>query len=182
MHWLDLVLVGVIAWLSFRAFANGLIREAVTLAAVVGGVLIAGAFYRELSSDIAFLVEDETTRNFASFVVLFASVLVLGFLLALVLRHTAAVLMLGPLDHAGGAIFGFLKAVILVQALLTAVAVYPPAQGVAAAVDDSRLAPLLLDYVPGAELALPPEFRDALDQLERFRAAANQLPQGAGAP
>ena len=40
------------------------------------------------------------------------------------------------------------------QVLLFVVAVYPPAHTVAAAVDDSKLAPLFLRDVPGVDLAL----------------------------
>jgi membrane protein required for colicin V production len=182
LHWIDLLIVGVIAFLTFRAFSNGLIREVVTLGALVAGVFVAGTYYERLSADIAFLISDERTRTLIAFLALFGGMLVLGQLLGLLLRKTAAVLMLGPVDHLGGAVFGFVEAVLLVQVLLFAVAVYPPANGVAAAVDESRLAPLFLDTVPGAGLALPSEFKDALHQLERFRQAGNAIKQGLTPP
>jgi membrane protein required for colicin V production len=180
VHWVDLLIVGVVAWLTFRAFANGLIRELVTFVALIGGIVVAGAFYRDLSADTAFLIEDERTRNFASFVALFAGVVVLGQLLAILLRQTASLLMLGPLDRLGGAAFGLLKALVLVQVVLLAVAVFPPSTGLASAVDDSTLAPLFLENAPGVLIALPPEFEGALDQLARFRAAAAAVAGGIG--
>lgn len=73
MQWLDLLIVGAAAWMTFRAFANGLIREIVTLAALILGVVVAGAYYRDLSANIAFVIDDELTRNLVSFLALFAS-------------------------------------------------------------------------------------------------------------
>lgn len=179
MQWVDLVIVGVIAWMTFRAFLNGLIREVVTLLALILGVVTAGAFYHELSADTAFLIEDERTRNLVSFLVLFGSVVVLGQLLALLLRRVAGLLMLGPFDHLGGAAFGFVQAVLLVQVLLLAIAVFPSATGLATAIDESTLAPVFLDEVPGAALALPDEFQHALAQLRRFREASGVIASGA---
>ena len=70
MDWLDLLIVGIVAWMTFRAFSNGLIREAVTLLALLLGIVLAGAFYRQLSADIAFLIEDERARNLVAFLAL----------------------------------------------------------------------------------------------------------------
>ena len=179
MHWVDLVIVGVIAWMTFRAFVNGLIREVVTLLALILSVVTAGAFYRELSADIAFLIDDERTRNLVSFLVLLASVVVLGQLLALLLRRVAALLMLGPFDHLGGAAFGFVQAVLLMQVLLLAIAVFPSVTGLAAAIDESTLAPVFLDEMPGAALALPEEFQNALAELRRFREVSGVIANGA---
>ncbi|MQA01121.1 MAG: hypothetical protein GEU80_17700 [Dehalococcoidia bacterium] len=170
MHWLDLLIVGIVAWSTFAAFTNGLIREVVQFAAVVVGLLLAGLFYNDLSRDIEFLVEHATTRNLVSFVAIFAGIVVLGQVAAAVLRRFASLLMLGPVDHLGGAAFGFVKAVLLVQVVLIAVAVFPPGEALAKAVDDSTLAPMFLQDLPVAQAALPVEFGDALEQLQQWRA------------
>lgn len=180
MQWLDLLIVGAAAWMTFRAFANGLIREIVTLAALILGVVVAGAYYRDLSANIAFVIDDELTRNLVSFLALFAGIVVLGQLLAIVLKRGAALLMLGPLDRFGGAAFGFVKAILLIQVLLLAIAVFPASAGLATAVDESVLAPFFLEEVPSAQLALPSEFEHALAQLARFRAAAGVIAGGVG--
>ena len=58
LHWLDLAIIAIVGWLTWRAFTVGLIREVVTLAAVLAGVLLAGRFYGELAADIEFLIDD----------------------------------------------------------------------------------------------------------------------------
>lgn len=169
MHWLDLIIVGVIAWMTFTAFSRGLIREVVTLFALILGAVIAGAFYDELSANLEFMVDDETTRNLISFGALLAGILILGQLVAGVLRKTARLFMLGPFDQLGGAAFGFVKGIIIVEVALIAISVFPASVTVANAVDDSTLATAFLDRAPVAELALPPEFDNALDTLREWQ-------------
>ncbi len=174
MSWIDLLIVGVIAWFTFRAFANGLIREVVTLGALIVGVVLAGLFYAELAADIEFLIDDGTVRKLVSFMAILGGVVVLGQVLAAVLRRVASMLMLGPFDRLGGAAFGFAKGFILVQVLLIAVAIFPASTSVALAVDDAALSPFFLDSVPLVELTLPAEFDDALGTLGDWR---DNLPQ-----
>lgn len=169
MHWLDLIIVGVIAWMTFSAFSRGLIREAVTLAALVIGVVVAGAFYDELSTNLEFLIDDSMVRNLLSFGALLGGILILGQLVAGLLRRTARLFMLGPFDHMGGAAFGFVKGILLVEVALIALAVFPASETMASAVDDSALAPVFLERAPVVELALPSTFDDALDTLRELR-------------
>jgi membrane protein required for colicin V production len=169
VHWIDLLIVGVIAWLTFSAFTNGLIREVVKLVALVLGAVLAGMFYDDLSQNLAFLLDDGTTRNLISFGALLGGALILGQIVASMLRGTARMLMLGPFDHLGGAAFGLIKGVILVEVALIAVSVFPASSQVALAVDDSALAPIFLERVPVVELALPGEFDNALDRLRDWQ-------------
>src|SRR5690348_7842333 len=99
VDWVDLLIVGVIAWITFRAFSNGLIREAITLIALLLGIVVAGAFYRQLSADIAFLIDNERARNLVAFLALLGGMVILGQLLSIILQRAASLLMLGPLDH-----------------------------------------------------------------------------------
>ena len=42
MNWLDLLIVAILAWTTFRAFSSGLIREVVTLLGLIAGIAVAG--------------------------------------------------------------------------------------------------------------------------------------------
>jgi membrane protein required for colicin V production len=169
VHWIDLLIVGVIAWMTFTAFANGLIREVVKLLALVLGVVLAGMFYDDLSQNLSFLLDDGITRHLISFGALLGGTLLLGQIVAGMLRSTARLLMLGPFDYLGGAAFGLAKGVILVEVALIAVSIFPASSRVAVAVDESALAPVFLERVPIMELALPDEFDDALDRLREWQ-------------
>lgn len=163
MHWLDLAIIAIIAWLTFRALSVGLIREVVTAIAFVGGVILAGNYYGELAADIAFLIEDETWRELVAFGSIFLGIVVIGQIVATLLRRVASLLLLGPFDRVGGAAFGFAKGVLLVEVLLFAGLAFPVSTGVDTAIDDSALAPLFVDGIPVLLELLPAEFESAVD-------------------
>ena len=118
MNWLDLLIVGILAWTTFRAFTNGLIREVVSLLGLVAGVALSGAFYDDLSSNLEFVIADPTSRSLVAFAAIFIGTTVAGAVIGSVLHTAAALLFLGPLDKLGGAAFGLLKGLLLVQILL----------------------------------------------------------------
>ena len=165
MHWLDLLIVAIIAWLTFRALTVGLIREVVTAAAFVVGAVLAGNYYGELADDIAFAVEDETWRQLVAFASIFIGVVVIGQIAALLLKRIASLLLLGPFDRLGGAAFGLAKGVLLVEVLLFAGLAFPVSTGVDAAIDESTLAPLFAEGIPVLLELLPAEFESAVDGI-----------------
>ena len=165
MHWLDLAIVVVIAWFTYRAFAIGLIREVITTAALILGAVLAGRFYGELSADIAFAVGDEAWRDFIAFVSIFAGVVVIGYIGASLLRRAASMLMLGAFDRMGGAAFGFAKGFLLVEAALFAIITFPVSDALTAGVDASLLAPVFIEGIPVLLALLPPEFESAVEAL-----------------
>ena len=167
MHWLDLVIVAIISFLTFRALSVGLIREVVTASAVIGGAVLAGRFYPELAEDIAFAIEDESWRNLAAFGSIFIGVAIIGLFAATLLRRVAALLLLGPVDRVGGALFGFLKGVLVLEILLFASLAFPVSNHLDKAIDDSTLAPVFIDSFPLLLELLPPEFEIAAERLPR---------------
>ena len=166
MYWLDLIIIATIAWFTFSAFSSGLIREIVTVVAVVVGGVLAGRFYTDLAENIEFLISDDTTRSLVAFVAIFAGIVVVGHIGGITLRRLAAILMLGPFDRLGGALFGFAKGLLLVEILLIAVSAYPVSSRFGEAIDRSALAPVFLDGVPVMLRLLPDEFSEALETLD----------------
>lgn len=175
MNWVDLAIVAIIAWSAFRAFRTGLVRELTALVAVIAGIFLAGALSDDLSDNLDFLISDPETRNLAAFVAIFAGTLIAGQVLSAVLSDVAGMLLLGPLDHIAGALFGFLQGILIVQVLLIGAAVFPAATSVSSAVDDSTLADFFLDSLPSVDQLLPERFRDPMGQLERWREITSRL-------
>lgn len=175
MNWVDLLIAAVIAWTTFRGFSVGLIRQTVMLLAVVAGIVLGGMLYDDLAENLDFLIEDETTRNLVGFGAIVIGTMIAGSVLAAVLKTTASLLLLGPVDSIGGAVVGFLRGLLYVQLALIAFAVFPASEVAAKAVDDSRLAPLFLDRVPLVEIGLPSEFANPLEQLEAWRETLGSL-------
>ena len=162
-HWLDLVIVALVAWLTLQALSIGLIRQVVTCVSVIGGAILAGHFHAELADDIAFAIEDETWREFVAFAAIFAGAVVIGQIAAAQLRRTARMLLLGPADRVGGALVGFLTGVVVVEALLLAAVAFPISGHIDAALEDSALAPVFLETLPLVQNVLPGEFAQAAE-------------------
>jgi len=166
MNWLDFAIIFVIIGFVVGAYAAGLIREAVTLVAAILGIVVAGLLYDDLAADILVFMNDEDAAQAISFLILVGAVYLFGQIIALMLSRTASLLMLGWADHAGGAVFGFLKGLIVVQALLIVLAAYP-SLGMKDAVAGSQLAPYFVDDVDILLWVLPDNFDS---RIERFLA------------
>ncbi len=161
MNWLDLVIVLVIAFFAGSAFRAGLIREVVTLASVAVGVVVAGLFYDDLARDGLSFIDDRDTARVVGFLVLLGAVYLGGQLIAVMLKQTAAVLLLGWADHAGGALFGLIKGLVVVEVLLIAFVTFDV--GLRDAIDGSALASVFLDARAVVLFVLPDEFERAVD-------------------
>jgi len=162
MNWLDAVIVIVIAWFTFAAFRAGIIREVVTVIALVVGVLAAGFYYDDLAENVLLFIDDDTAANVTAFVVLFGSMALGGQLAAILLKHVAGLLALGWLDHLAGAAFGLLKGLILVEVFLILFTTFPYL-GLDATIRGSAIAPLFLDGGPALLKLLPGEFNSAVE-------------------
>ncbi len=162
MNWLDIVIVLVIAFFASSAFRAGLIREVVTLVSVAVGVVVAGLLYDDLARDVLVFIDNEKTALIVGFLVLLGAVYLAGQLVAVMLKQAAALLFLGWADHAGGALFGLIKGLIVVEVLLILLVTYPQL-GLKGDIDGSALASVFLDAAPLLLLVLPDEFEQAVD-------------------
>lgn len=182
MNWVDLAIAGVIAWSTFSAFRAGLIRVVVSLISTVVGAVLAGRLYAQLAGNIDFLVETPEVRNLLAFVAIFGGLIVLGQVLAAMMRTASSLLFLGPIDHLGGAVFGFVQGLLVVELLLFAVTTFPATPGLARGLEGSTLVPVFINRIPVFERLLPVEFRAA---IEAFGAGGLPIPGGlvpGGAP
>jgi membrane protein required for colicin V production len=168
MNWLDFVIILVIVFFVLGAYSAGLIREVVTLFAVFLGIVIAGALYNSLAKDVLVFIDNEDAARAISFLILFGAVYLIGQISAYVLKTGASLLMLGWVDHAGGAVFGFLKGIIVVQVLLIVFAAYP-SRDMDSAVNDSTLGPFFVDDVSFVLQVMPGDFSDRIDHFIELR-------------
>jgi membrane protein required for colicin V production len=164
MNWLDIIVIIIIAGITLAAFNAGLIREVVTLIAVIVGIVVAGALYDRLAKDVLVFIDDEDAAEAVSYLMLFGAVYLFGQIGAYVLKTGAALLMLGPLDHLGGAVFGFVKGIIVVQVLLVIFAAYPSLE-LDSAVANSDVARRIVDDYGIVRYIVPDNIQDRYDIL-----------------
>ena len=118
MNWLDFLILALVAWLTLSAYMTGLIRETVGLASVILGVAMAGLFHDNVATNLALLTGEGAGAEIGAYLLIFAVVLTIGFVASFVLRSATRLFFLGWADHAGGALFGFFKGVLIVQAVI----------------------------------------------------------------
>ena len=164
MNWLDVVIVLALVGFTAAAYSAGLIREVVTLIAVMLGIVIAGLLYDDLAKDVFVFIDNEGAAEAVSFLMLFGSVYIFGQIAAYMLKTGASLLMLGPWDALGGAVFGLIKGVFIVQTLLLVLAGYP-SLGLDGSVEGSELAPYFVDDFSFLLHILPQNFEDRVDEF-----------------
>lgn len=164
MNWIDILIVVTIAGIVLGAYAAGLIREVVTLIAAIVGIVIAGALYDDLAADVLVFMDDEDAAEAISFLILVGAVYLFGQIIAILLSRTASLLMLGWADKIGGAAFGVIKGLIIVQVLLIILAAYP-SLGLDNQIAGSELAPYFLEDVDFLLWVLPDNFDSRIDQF-----------------
>ena len=164
MNWLDVLVVATIAWFTFSAFWAGVIREVVTIIGVALGIVLAGLFYQDLADDVKLVVDADNASRIIAFLLIFGACALAGQLAAMVLKQTAALLMLGTFDHLLGAVFGLAKGIVVVEILMIVFVTFP-ALGLRETIDESMFGPLLLNGIPFLLKVLPSEFDSAVEPL-----------------
>jgi membrane protein required for colicin V production len=164
VNWLDAAIIGLIIWFTFSAFQAGFIRESVTVAAAVLGVVLAGLYYKNLADDVLVFVDNKTVANLIAFGLIFGATALAGQMLALVLKPTVHMLQLGVFDQLAGAAFGFAKAMVFVQIFLIVFITYPK-WGLDEDIDNSFFGSLILDKSSVVVRVLPAEFDTAVDRF-----------------
>jgi len=153
MHWLDIIIAVVLIFPIFTGLKQGLIKAALSLAGLVVGVILASNFYQQLVGVLGFIANKDIA-NVVAFIIILVVVMVIANVAAVLLKTTAKVVMLGWVDHLGGAIFGFLMGAIFMGALLAAFVKFFGT----GMVTESWLAAILLDKFPLVLGLLPSEF------------------------
>jgi uncharacterized membrane protein required for colicin V production len=123
---------------------------------------VAGYFYKDLAEDVLLFIENETLARLVAFGVLFAATALAGQILALVLKPAVEFLQLGVFDQLVGAAFGFVKALVFIEAFLIVFVTYPK-WDLDREIDDSLIGNILLDGTPFLVGMLPDEFELSID-------------------
>jgi len=151
---LDIVLIIMLALATFQGFKTGIIKAVISLAGVIVGVILAGRFYAPLAGQLAF-VPHEGMAKIIAFAIILVGVMVVAGVVASLMKWAASLVMLGWVNHLGGALFGLLLGATFCGAIL---ATWVKFLGIGDTVASSALANVLLNYFPLVLSLLPQEF------------------------
>ena len=153
MNWLDIVLIVSLVIPTFLGLRQGLIKAVLSLAGLIVGVILAGIFYEALAGLLTF-IPTVAIANIVAFIIILVGIMLIAAILAQLLKVIISAVMLGWVNHLGGAIFGFLMGAVLWSAIL---ATWVKFFG-AGIVTESLIAAVLLDKFPLIMALLPEEF------------------------
>jgi membrane protein required for colicin V production len=162
MNWIDAAIVVVLLFFIVTAFQNGFIRETISMASAIGGVVLAGVLYDDFSDAFFDSIDNETTKNVISFLVILGGVTLIGQLVAILVHPAVVIMQLGIADQLLGAAFGAIKGFVIIVALLVLMVTYPR-YDMDERIRDSAFAELLVDASEPLLKILPEEFDSHVD-------------------
>jgi membrane protein required for colicin V production len=172
MNWFDAAIIVLVLWFTFSAFQAGFIRETVTIAAAIAGVVLAGMFYKSLAEDVLVFIDNTTLARIVAFGIIFGATALAGQILAMILKPTVDILQLGIFDQLAGAAFGFVKAIVFVEVFMIIFITYPK-WGLKQEIDDSLLGSMIIEKTPVLVHMLPSEFEISVENFTGGRLPAS---------
>jgi len=155
MNWLDIIIIVGIAAATFGGLKVGIIKAVLSLAGLIIGVILAGRYYEPLSEQLTF-ISQPILANVVAFAIIFIGVGLVAAVAARLLKWVTSLVMLGWVNHLGGAVFGFLLGAVLWGAIL---AIWIKFFGAGGTMAESSIAAILIDRFPLVLALFPEEFK-----------------------
>lgn len=109
----DIVFLALIAISSLAGFVRGFVKEALSLAAWVAAVIVAGLFSSELGDMMSGLIANPSLRRLAAFALLFVLTVFIGSLIGNLISGLTSAAGLRGTDRLLGGLFGVLRGIVI---------------------------------------------------------------------
>ncbi len=169
MNLFDIAIIVVLGYCMIRGIFRGFIKEAAAIAAVLAGFYAAYAYHGTVSPSLSKWIADPDYRLMAAFVLLFCGVFFTITLIGVLIRMLAKAALLGVVDRIFGAVFGGVKAVLIVTLVYILLMTFTPAGGMTF-IRDSKLAPPVVAIGQAIVNVMPNGVKKTYDRkMEEFK-------------
>ncbi|MEH6551150.1 MAG: CvpA family protein [Pseudomonadales bacterium] len=118
MNWADWSIVGIVALSALISLSRGFVKEALSLVIWVGAIVVAFLFNDSLQTLLVSHIDVPSVRQVVAFSLLFIVTLILGGLINHLIGELVKMTGLSGTDRLLGMVFGVMRGIILVLALL----------------------------------------------------------------
>jgi membrane protein required for colicin V production len=169
VNWLDILLGILVLGCIIEGFSKGLARTALGFAATIFGLFCGLWFYGTVGAYFKGLVGSQEIANLIGFLLIFAGIVGIGGLVGWLIHKLLKMAHLSWLNRLLGGAFGFLRGVLIAAAIVLGMMTFsknPPPQSV----ENSRLAPYVVDTARMLVAAAPHEVQDAfINSYDRIK-------------
>jgi membrane protein required for colicin V production len=158
---LDYLFVLIVLVSTGFAVFKGLVRELISLIALVAGFFLAAWFYPVISSRLSDFARNQAVADCIGFLVIFLSCLILGAVAAFIVKRLVKMASLEWMDYLLGAVFGFLRGCAVASIIVLALVAFPLRENL---VERSFFAPYLLAGARVAVWVVPQEMKDKFNE------------------
>jgi membrane protein required for colicin V production len=171
-NFLDIVFTGIVIISTVFALLKGLVREIISLVALLGGFILAMLYYQVPAALLADFCRNDSVANLLGFIIIFCSCILIGIIAAFLVNRFIKAASLKWIDRVLGGIFGFLRGWAISSIIVIALIAFPIRERI---MDQSILAPFLLAGARAAVLLVPQELKNKFnEQYQRVLHSWNQ--------
>ncbi len=149
---LDIIFIVIILVSTGFALRKGLMREVISLVALIGGLLLAAFYYQAIARLFLDLAKTEAVADLIGFLIIFLATILIGAVAAWLVNRFVKMASLEWIDRLMGGVFGFLRGWAMSSIIALALIAFPVRQEILAR---SVLAPYLLAGARAAILLVP---------------------------
>jgi membrane protein required for colicin V production len=161
----DIVFALIILISTFAAFRKGLVRVLLSIGGLITGIVVASWNYVAIANGIGQWVTNRLAAEVSGFILIFILVVAAVTWVASLLQKTVKAVGLGFVDKLLGAVFGFLRGVLLGALALMALAAFTPD---AEWLKNSQLAPYFLQGAHALSFVVPEGFGRQVSEGARY--------------
>jgi membrane protein required for colicin V production len=143
------------------AMTKGLVREIISLAALIGGFILAAFYYRSVAIYFADFTKTDAIANLIGFMVIFLGCLLFGAILAFLMNRFVKMASLQWVDRLLGGIFGLIRGWAIASILVLALIAFPVRENL---LERSVFAPYLLAGAKTAAYLIPQQLKNDFSQ------------------